>query len=213
MMNLISLVNEQLSGDVLKQISQQIGADETQTSQAANGILTALIGGLANNASTPSGIQSLTSALDRDHDGSILDDVMGLVTGSVTSANGSSVNGLGILGHILGPKQDQVAQQISQSSGLNLSQIMKLMPIIAPIVMAVIGKMRNSSASSTSQNTNSGSDLFQILMGTVQQAQGGGFGDLLGTVLGGVLGAQQNSQPTTGGGGILGSIFSKLFKR
>ena len=35
----MQLLQSQLNGDVLSQISQQIGADENQTATAANGIL------------------------------------------------------------------------------------------------------------------------------------------------------------------------------
>ncbi|MFN8329681.1 MAG: DUF937 domain-containing protein [Saprospiraceae bacterium] len=74
--------------------------------------------------------------LIKDYDGSVLDDLLGLVTGS-SQANPRATNGTGMLGHP-GNNQEQVAQQISQSSGLNMGQIMKLMPILAPIVMAAV---------------------------------------------------------------------------
>lgn len=208
------MLQEQMSGDLIQQLSQQVGANEQQTAQAAKGIFGALIGGLANNASTPSGLNALSSALDKDHDGSIMDDLLGLVTGNST-LNPRAVNGNGILKHVLGGNQEQVANQISQSSGLNMNQIMKLMPIIAPIVMGLIGKMR----SNTQQNNSGGGmlDLAQILMGSAQSAQGGGLGNILGTVLGGVLNNQQAQQQIPQRqvpqqpGGLLGTIFGKLF--
>ncbi|MFZ1256711.1 MAG: DUF937 domain-containing protein [Saprospiraceae bacterium] len=214
-MDLMQVLQGQLNGDLLNQISQTIGADEKQTEIATNGIFAALVGGLANNASTTNGLSSLTSALDRDHDGSVLDDLMGMVgtmmQRQVTGAN----NGIGMLGHILGDKQDQVAQQVSQSSGLNMSQIMKLMPILAPIVMAVIGKLRNSSSNEAGSSGGLG-DLASILMGSAQSAQSGGFGDLIGTVLGGVLGGSQEPQVQNtqqNSGGLLGTIFGNIFKK
>ncbi|MBK7357915.1 MAG: DUF937 domain-containing protein [Saprospiraceae bacterium] len=217
-MDLMQLLQEQLSGNVLTQVSEQIGASEEQTAQAAGGIFASLVGGLANNAASPSGLSALSAALDRDHDGSVLDDIMGLVGGMAQGAS-PATNGLGILNHILGGKQEQVAQQVSQSSGLNMGQIMKLMPILAPIVMGLIGKLRNSN---TTQGQGAGGGLFDlasILMGSAQSAQGGGFGDLIGTVLGGVLGGSQSAPqeqqtaqsqaPQAGGlfGKLLGSIF------
>ncbi len=213
-MDLMQMLQGQLNGNLLSNLSQQIGADEQQTATAANGIFAALVGGLANNASTENGLSALTSALDRDHDGSVLDDVIGMIGGMAQGQISGSNNGTGILGHILGGKQNQVAQQVSQSSGLDMSQIMKLMPILAPIVMAVIGKMRNSNSSEQSSRGGLG-DLASILMGSAQSAQSGGFGDLIGTVLGGVLGGQQ--APThvapQRGGGLLGTIFGSIFKR
>ena len=120
---------------------------------------------------------------------------------------GSALNGSGILGHILGDRQDTAAQQISQSSGLDMNQVMKLMPILAPIVMGVLGRAKNQGGLDLG-------NLAGVLMGSAQNAQSGGFGDLIGSVLGGVLGGdqQQQNQPSAGGGllgNILGGIFGK----
>ncbi len=214
-MDLLKMLQDQLSGDLINQLSSQVGAEPQQTADAAQGIFTALVGGLANNASSPSGLNSLLSALDKDHDGSVLDDIIGLVSGS-SSGTPAAANGLGILGHILGNKQEEVAQQVSQSSGLNMSQIMKLMPIIAPIVMGLIGKLRAGSHQQEQNPMQSGGgilDIAQILMGSAQSAQGGGFGNILGTVLGGVLNEQPSAPQQQSSGGLLGTIFGNLFKK
>lgn len=193
----MSILQSQLSDDVLEQLGQQIGADKQQTAQAANGVMTSLLGGLANNASQEGGLSSLLGALDRNHDGSVLDDVMGLI-GSGGQGAGAA-DGMGILGHVLGGNQEVVAQQVSERSGLDMSQVMKLMPILAPIVMGALGKMR-------SQGGLSLEDLPGLLMGTAQNsAQNSGMGDLLGSVLGNVLGGGNNNKG--GLGGLLGGLF------
>ncbi|NOT36333.1 MAG: DUF937 domain-containing protein [Saprospiraceae bacterium] len=212
-MDLFKMLQEQMSGDLIQNLSQQVGANEQQTAQAAQGIFGALIGGLANNASTPAGLGALSSALDKDHDGSIMDDLLGLINGTAP-VNPRAANGNGIIKHVLGGNQDQVAQQISQSSGLNMNQIMKLMPIIAPIVLGLLGKLR----SNNQQNSGGGMmDIAQILMGSAQSAQSGGLGNILGTVLGGVLNnqqaQQQQQQQQQGSGGLLGDLFGKIFGR
>lgn len=206
----MQILQGQLSDDLLGQLSGQIGADKEQTATAANGIFATLLGGLANNVSSEGGLSALGAALDRDHDGSVLDDVMGMVGGMMQGSDntaGSALNGSGILGHILGDRQDTAAQQISQSSGLDMNQVMKLMPILAPIVMGVLGRAKNQGGLDLG-------NLAGVLMGSAQNAQSGGFGDLIGSVLGGVLGGdqQQQNQPSAGGGllgNILGGIFGK----
>ena len=208
-MDLMQILQGQLSDDVLGQLSDQIGADKEQTATAANGIFATLLGGLANNAASEGGLASLGSALDRDHDGSVLDDLAGMVGGMMQggdgAAAGGAANGLGILGHILGDRQEVAAQQVSESSGLNMSQVMKLMPILAPIVMGVLGRAKNQGGLDLG-------NLAGILMGSAQNAQSGGFGDLIGNVLGGVLGGgQQQAQPSAGGGGLLGNILGGIF--
>ncbi|MCC6459777.1 MAG: DUF937 domain-containing protein [Saprospiraceae bacterium] len=208
----MEILQGQLSDDVLNNLSAQIGADKEQTATAANGIFATLLGGLANNASSETGLASLGSALDRDHDGSMLDDLMGMVGGMLQGGSegaaapaASALNGTGILGHILGDRQEAAAEHISQSSGLNMGQIMKLMPILAPIVMGVLGRAKSSGGLDLGS-------LANILMGSAQGAQSGGFGDLLGSVLGGVLGGGQQGQPQQdSGSGLFGQILGGIF--
>src|SRR5687767_10237052 len=75
MSTLLDDLTAQLQGNTLSQMSRQLGADEATTEQAITVALPMLIGGLANEAATPTGAQSLTRALEEDHDGSLLDNV------------------------------------------------------------------------------------------------------------------------------------------
>ncbi len=200
------MLQSQLSGEVLQQLSQQIDAPPQQTAEAANDIFAALLGGLAGNAAaSQNGLQSLLSALDRDHDGSILDDLAGMIAAMANnnqSATGA-LNGAGILNHVLGDKQGDVAQQISERVGLSMQQVMKLMPLLAPIVMAVIGRARQSSGLDVG-------GLLQTLLGSAQSAQQSSpVGDLVGALLSGALSGQQASLPQ--GGGLLGQLLGGLF--
>jgi hypothetical protein len=95
-----------------------------------------LMSALASNARKPDGAQSLSSALERDHDGGILDDLGGFLS------NPGSVNGAGILGHVLGGKQPTVEKGVAKSSGLDAGSVAKLLPILAPIVMGALGKKK-----------------------------------------------------------------------
>ncbi|MFM7155891.1 MAG: DUF937 domain-containing protein, partial [Bacteroidota bacterium] len=204
-MNLFDLLQGQVSEDMISQLSQHIGASPEQTSQATQGILATLVGGLANNASTEGGLSALAAALDRDHDGSILDDIMGMVGGMMSGeASGGAANGAGIIGHILGDNQSNAAAQIGQSAGISTDQVMRLMPILAPIVMNVIGRARSSEGLDLG-------GLAGMLMGGAQQAQQSGMGDLIGSVLGQVLGGGGQQQQSGGDllGGLIGGFLGK----
>ena len=109
-MDLTSLLQSQLSEGMIDQLSQQLGgAPKEQTQTAAAGIMNILMGAMARNAATPQGAQALNNALERDHDGSVLDNVMDLLGGggsrSVSNVNERALNGSGILEHILGSRQ------------------------------------------------------------------------------------------------------------
>jgi hypothetical protein len=207
-MNLMDILQGQISDEMLGQLSDHIGAAPEQTAQATNGIFATLLGGLANNASSEGGLSALGAALDRDHDGSMLDDIFGMVGGMLSNgAQGQSgaTNGLGILGHILGDRQEAAAANIGQSSGLSAGQVLKLMPILAPILMSVLGKAKNSGGLDLG-------GLAGVLMGSAQQAQQQpGMGDLIGSVLGQVLGGGGQQQAAPQGGGLLGGLLGGLF--
>ena len=202
-MDLMELLKGQLNDQLVGQLSQHIGAEPQQTASAAEGVFATILGGLANNATSEGGVNALMAALDRDHDGSILDDLMEMVGGMANgTANSNATNGLGILGHVLGDRQETAAAQIGQSNGLSAGQAMKLMTILAPIVMNVLGKAK-------SQGGLDVGSLVGMLMGSAQNAQQGGFGDLIGSVIGSALSG--NQQQTNGAGGMLGNVLGSLF--
>ena len=127
---------QQLSGDGLSQISQQIGADERTTGSALSAAMPLLVSALANNASKPDGAQALHQALAEDHDGSIFSDMSGFL------GNPEAANGAGILGHILGGQQPAVTQGLAQGTGLNSGQAGQLLQIVAPLLMGALGQQQ-----------------------------------------------------------------------
>jgi len=163
---LTNLLQGQLSDELIGQLSQQIGGeDKEKTATAASGIVTTLMGALAKNAQSQEGAQSLNQALEQDHDGSILDDVAGMITGSTQPENNRMVNGSGILKHVLGGKQSGAVEMISKMSGLDQNKTGSLMSMLAPLVMGALGKTKRD------QGLDIGG-LTQILTGAVSQQKG-----------------------------------------
>jgi hypothetical protein len=141
--DLMQILQGTLSEDMIDQLSQQIGgADKQQTQAAAAGILSTLTGALAKNASNTEGARALNNALERDHDGSILDDVMGMLGGNAQTGNSSMLNGAGILRHVLGDKQSGAVDMISKLSGLDSNKTGSLMTLLAPVLMGALGKTK-----------------------------------------------------------------------
>ena len=162
-MNLMDLMKGQLTPELIAQLSQQTGAAPEQTATAAEGVLSTLLGGLAKNAQTPQGASGILGALDRDHDGSVLNDIMGMVMGGGAQASPSAMNGAGILGHILGGQQQGAAQAVSQVSGVSQDGVMDMMAKLAPMVMGVLGQQKQ-------QQGFDASGLASLLGGSVQNA-------------------------------------------
>ena len=93
-MDLMDLVQSQISDQMIGQLTEQLGGgvDKQQTAAATTGILGTLMSAMAKNASTPDGAAALNNALERDHDGGILDDVMGMITGQTGGASNRTMN-------------------------------------------------------------------------------------------------------------------------
>lgn len=142
---LISLLEQKLGDPALMEtLSKQIGAaDVGQTKNATQGIVSALMGALAKNASDEKGAGALANALDKDHDGSILDDVVGLFSGNSQLQNSKAANGQGIIGHLLGDKQGALEAMVSKASGLDKTQVSNLMLKLAPLLMGALGKAKH----------------------------------------------------------------------
>ena len=134
---LIDLVNEQLDDNAVSQLSQQLGVDPNTTRQAVPAALTALLGGLSHNAAQPAGAQQLLGALEKDHDGSVLDNLGGLLGGGGAQLG---QQGAGILGHIFGNRQPAVATQVGRASGLDAATAGRLMMMLAPLVLGALGR-------------------------------------------------------------------------
>lgn len=137
MPSIFDSVTEQLSGPNLTQLSQQIGADEATTSQAVQAALPMLLGGLARNASSPGGATSLAGALD-EHRGGLMGNLGGLL------GNAESGPGAGILGHIFGQRRGTVESGVGQATGLDQSQVGKLLMVLAPLVMAALARRQQA---------------------------------------------------------------------
>jgi hypothetical protein len=127
-----------LTGDTLSGISEQLGVDENKTQQAITMALPLLIGALNRNASTTDGAQALTGALQRDHGGSILEDLLGNLSKKETLEDGSA-----ILGHIFGDKRGGFEQNISRTSGLDSETTVQLLSMLAPVVLGVLGQIQH----------------------------------------------------------------------
>jgi hypothetical protein len=140
MTSILDAVRQQLGPDTIQQLSSSLGADPAATSNAVSLALPALLGGLSQNAAQPQGVAALDNALNA-HDGSVLDNLGGLLGGA--GGGGGGIGGA-ILGHIFGNRRETVEQGVGRSSGLDAAQVARLMVMLAPIVMGVLGRMKQT---------------------------------------------------------------------
>ena len=136
-----SQVGESLVGALTKQLG---GATPQQTSNGVQGAMSILMSALAKNSKSSQGASALGAALDRDHDGSILDDIVGFVNGSSPINQTKAGNGDGILGHILGGQKSSAIDSLTKMSGLNSNQSSDILAKLAPVVLGMLGKQKRS---------------------------------------------------------------------
>ena len=190
MFSLQDLLGQQQGNEAVEQISTNVGAEPSAVNTAIQAALPMILGSLANNASTPQGAESLNSALEQDHDGSILNNLGGLGSlifgGQQEAPPPRQADAGGILGHILGTNQGPVVQEVSNKSGLQMGQVAQILMMLAPIVMGYLGRQK--------------------------QEQGVGT-DGLGGLLGGLLGGQaQAAAPQSSGNPMIDMASSYLDK-
>ena len=135
--DLLGSLMQQLGGGGVNEIARSVGLSSSDAGNVLAGAVPAMMAGLTRNAAASGGAEGLLGALDRDHDGSILDDVMGYLGGG-----GNLAGGAGILSHVLGGRQANVESAVSKSSGVNLASVTKIMAMVAPLIMGALGKAK-----------------------------------------------------------------------
>lgn len=181
----MSQIEEILAALPIDQIAARVGATPEETRQAAAAAVPALVGGLEANAQDPAGAASIAAALG-DHDASVFEQAD---LSAVDPADGAR-----IAGHIFGDQQAQVAQQLGGLGGGN-ALVQKIIPIIAPIVMAWLVKQVTAKAGGALPGGLGSSPAVQ---------------DALTQVLSGALGGGQSTPAPQPGGLNAGSIVTDV---
>ena len=173
----MTAVDDILARIPLADLAARLGVDQGTAEQAARQALPALLGGIQANTADPGGAASFASAV-RQHDND-------LAEGGVNLDDVDERDGQKIVGNVFGDQRREVVQQLGTTGGsaTNSDLMGRLLPILAPIVMAYLARRLGGSAAGGS----------------------GGIGDLLGSVLGGLAGpggGRPSGQPGGGLGGL-----------
>ena len=158
-MNAITqIIMQQLSGGASRTIAQRLGVSESTANNAVQVAVPLLLAALARNASAPQGAESLHQAINKDHDGSILDNLMGYL------GNPQSANGAGILSHVFGGQRPAIENNLAQATGMDQGSAGSLLETLAPVVMGAVGQAQQ-------QNGLDPSGLSHLLNKQEQQAE------------------------------------------
>lgn len=215
-MSLIDLLTGNTGNQVAEQAENKFGISKNQVIALLAVAAPLIISYLRNKSQDAKEAEALNNALDKDHNGSILNDASQI---EARQAEGGS-----ILDHIFGGQKSTVENQLSQNTGISIDKIGPILAMLAPVVMGYIGQQKqqsnvgagglgdllggilgNASNQAQAQQSNPLNDILGSVLGGSGQSQSSGnpLNDILGNVLGGGGNQQQ-------GGGGLGSILGNI---
>jgi hypothetical protein len=159
----------------VQDIAQKLGADSGEVDSTIRTLVPVLVGGLHDNAQNPDSASNIVSAAAG---------IAGLLDGGAKVDQVDEDHGQNVVAKIFGGNDvGQVASALSGAGAGNSDMIQKLLPLLAPIVLAYIGKQLSHKSEPAQQGSS-----------------GGGLGDVLGSILGGAAGGNKSM------GSILGSM-------
>ena len=161
-------------------IAEKLGISEKEAKSAVTTALPAIVAGLQANASDKEGAAALEKALDKHK------------TKSTKVADVDEEDGKKIVNHVFGSKKEAVEEAAAGKSDVTKDIIAKILPIIAPIVLAWLAQKFLGGSGETETKTaakeESSGGIGDILGGLVGSKEGQ---DMLGSVLGGLLGGKK----------------------
>lgn len=206
MSGILDLLNSDLGKQLIGSASKEIGETPEKTSSAITSALPLLLGAMKNNVASAEGASGLLGALTGGkHDGSILDNL-----GSLAGNSDVLKDGAGILGHVFGGKEQNIAKAVGAKSGISLGSAANLLKMVAPVIMGFLGKQtRESNVTDASGISNV---LGSLLGGSANKEQSlvtqllDADGD--GSVIDDIIGMATKGKKG-GLGGLLGGLFGR----
>jgi len=220
-MSLIDLLTGKTGTQVAEKAENKFGISRNQILALLAVAAPLIISYLRNKSQDAKEAEALNNALDKDHDGSILNDV--------SQAESREGEGSSILNHIFGGDKQNVENRLSQNTGISIDKIGPVLAMLAPVIMGYIGKEKqqnnvgagglgdllggilgNASNQAQGQQSSPLNDILgSVLGGNSSQSSGNPLNDILGSVLGGNNNNQDKKQNGGGLGDLLGGLFGK----
>ena len=142
--NLVSVVMQFLTPDMIGRIAAALGLDRNVTQAAISALIPALLAGFSNTATQPGGAQKLVDAA-RQHNGTLGNFANMLGTGGQSPFIQKGSQMLSAL--VGGGEQNSLAQAVAKFTGIGQGTAGSLLGMLAPVVMGTIGQQRQQGRS------------------------------------------------------------------
>jgi len=171
--NLVSLVSEYLTPDLISRIGTGLGLDRSLVGRAAIALGPAILGSLSHAASTPEGARKLANTVSQQSP-SILDTLASMIGGAGQQT--LVKDGINTLGSLLGGSAvSALAGAVGRLTGIPQGAGSSLIGIMTPAVLGLLGKqqaVQGLDASGLAQ-------LLAAQKDNIAAALPSGFGDML----------------------------------
>jgi len=140
--NLLSLAQEALGGDFSKLAGQFLGESQSSTQSAMTALLPAVLGGIAQKGSTPTGASSLMSMISGANlDVNSLGNIAGLFGGGGSGISDLLKAGTGsLVPALFGDKSGALVNALSSASGIKASSATNLLAMVVPLLLTFLKK-------------------------------------------------------------------------
>jgi len=212
MAGILDLLNGPMGKMLISGAGKQLGMGEGKASGAIQAAMPLILGAMKNNASSSEGATGLLKALgNQKHGGGMLENLSSILGGGGIDEDVMQ-DGAGILGHVFGGKEENVAHAVSKSSGIDLGQAMGILKVAAPFLMSYLGKQTREKK--VADQNGIGDLLGGMLGGGQKESQSminrlldaDGDGSIIDDVAGMLL---SGGGKKSGLGGLLGGLFGK----
>jgi hypothetical protein len=193
-MSLLETLQQHLGTEAVDLIAARIGAEPGATANAVDAALPLLLTALATKSAEPASATAL-SAIVAEYDGTPLEDIPGFLQEGRDAARGAA-----LLHELLGERAAWVVAAIGEISGLDPMRVCRLLPLLAPIVMAAVAR--------TVRTGNLDVSGLSALLRSEQLQLATAAPGIVG-VLRGLLDRKPDRPRTDEPGGILASVFGE----
>ena len=210
----MDLVKGAVSDQVMGQLGGLLGTDANKTTSVFESAAGSILGGLIKKGSSEQGAKDIFGQIQQQDD-SILDKLGDLIGGDGPGDDFKD-QGSGILDMVLGGSQQtsSMTKSIAKALGLDEGIVGKLLVLVAPIVMSVIGKyLKGNAMDAVGLGDLLGqqkSHLASVLPASLSNDLG--FGDMLGQVEGAVSNASTAVGEAAGNAGDAANTGGSVLK-
>ncbi|WP_345242084.1 DUF937 domain-containing protein [Nibrella saemangeumensis] len=137
--NLLSYLQEQFTPSVVDQLSSHLNESPTNTRKAIDGVLPAVLGGMAQRVQESGGASDIVDLLkDGNYGNTPLD--ISQVIGSRGDEQAAAATGSSLLDRIFGDDTDEVASAVALHSGVQQPSALALMGLAGSVLMGILGR-------------------------------------------------------------------------